>query len=480
MFADGNPLQELLNNYSEQLSSEMKEKCNTSLDIPPSLYEYFMNKSLPMSNDTVFLSALKMLQERFLTNEILDPALEYLFTTFYGFVGVSGFFSSLFVFLVIVSSKRLLRNPSNFLLLNLMLSNIVMSVFCIPFTLITVIRQSWPFGSFMCKLIPTFQSSSVSTSSVTIGIIAFDRLIRVTNDSPSHDYRSTRAKSHWIQITIETIIIWASSFIVSIPVWVHQNETVVGFPKVACITKCLESWPPNWRISYTLIVMLIQLVLPSTLLFISHVKIKRHLDMRIIKLDTGDDVQSSTDDDCDVDDPPSNTNQRNRSGSLSTPISGSNPNCSKNSSHQMATFQSRNGQLTTVLSSHDDSNHNQSNVSLESQTPMVRSRSLVQLTADIQRKRLLKKELIRNRRVTNFLLILTITFVLFWLPLNILNIYLDMSPNTKLSLRSIHVLTAVFHLISMTSIPVNSILYGFLNTNIRPEAKQLLTSFFKS
>lgn len=407
-------------------------------------------------NDPIVLAVIDLIKARFSNDNIFDPMTEYLFTGLYGAVGITGFFSTLFVLIVIISSQRLLRNPSNFLLLNLMISNLVMSVTCIPFTLVTVIRESWPFGSIMCKLIPTFQNSSVITSSVTIGIISFDRLLRVTNDSPTHDFRSTRAKSHWIQISIETIIIWISSYIISIPVWLNQTETVLGVPEIASITKCLESWKPHLRITYTMIVMLIQLIVPSTILFISHFKIKQHLDQKLVKLDGDSNNSSSGDDDGSDDDEPDTSHGADRPCNSVTIALG--PTLHSSYAH---------------LSSSNNTDVAETN-------QLTSTRSLIAHQADKQRKRLLKKELDRNRRVTSFLAILTISFVLSWLPLNLLNIYIDLNPDTKLSLRSINILTAVFHLISMTSIPVNSFLYGFLNTNVRPEAKKLIMPIMKS
>ena len=62
-------------------------------------------------------------------------------------------------FLVIVTllRNRRMRTTTNILLLNLSISDILLAVFCVPFTLTGFILRDFIFGSWACKVIPYLQ-----------------------------------------------------------------------------------------------------------------------------------------------------------------------------------------------------------------------------------------------------------------------------------------------------------------------------------
>lgn len=45
----------------------------------------------------------------------------------------------------------------------------------IPFSISRVVLTEWPFGSFLCQLIPFVQVTSVYVTSITMASIALDR-----------------------------------------------------------------------------------------------------------------------------------------------------------------------------------------------------------------------------------------------------------------------------------------------------------------
>lgn len=50
-----------------------------------------------------------------------------------------------------------MRTVTNVYLLNLSISDMLLGVFCMPFTLVGIILQQFIFGGFMCKIVPYFQ-----------------------------------------------------------------------------------------------------------------------------------------------------------------------------------------------------------------------------------------------------------------------------------------------------------------------------------
>ena len=79
--------------------------------------------------------------------------------------------------------RTLLRKPSTILLLNLALSNLVMSTVFMPFTVVTAAAGQWIFGademqkSNVCSFVAFVFSFSVSASVHTLPAISFDRFL---------------------------------------------------------------------------------------------------------------------------------------------------------------------------------------------------------------------------------------------------------------------------------------------------------------
>lgn len=84
---------------------------------------------------------------------------EDIFITIYSILAITGFIANLTMILIVLCSKSLRNMPYNILLLNLLVSNILMAMFCIPFTLIGLLERNWTLGWFLCKTIPGIQVS---------------------------------------------------------------------------------------------------------------------------------------------------------------------------------------------------------------------------------------------------------------------------------------------------------------------------------
>jgi hypothetical protein len=86
-----------------------------------------------------------------------------------------------------------------------------------------------------------------------------------------------------------------------------------------------------------------------------------------------------------------------------------------------------------------------------------------------------RRALARNRRTTLLLAGVAVLFAVSWLPLNVLSLLADASPDLfTTSANELYIALAVCHATAMTSAISNPIVYGWLNTNIRLEFVQLL------
>ncbi|GAA6074953.1 cholecystokinin receptor-like [Tachysurus ichikawai] len=75
-------------------------------------------------------------------------------------------FGNLLIIVVLVANKRM-RTVTNSFLLSLAISDLMMAVFCMPFTLIPNLLEDFIFGAAMCKTVTYFMGEVFSISPFT-------------------------------------------------------------------------------------------------------------------------------------------------------------------------------------------------------------------------------------------------------------------------------------------------------------------------
>lgn len=108
------------------------------------------NSTMYMTNDSVGIIFPKQYSRPPLdwTAKVLIPL--------YAVIFVLAVVGNLLVILTLFQNKRM-RTVTNVLLLNLSVSDILLAVFCMPFTFIPVLLRNFPFGAVMCVMIRYLQ-----------------------------------------------------------------------------------------------------------------------------------------------------------------------------------------------------------------------------------------------------------------------------------------------------------------------------------
>ena len=96
----------------------------------------------------------------------------------YGIMIIFSFFTNL-IALIIFSFGRRSRTELSPFLFNLSIFNIIMTVYCIPFTITTVIFQRWLYARELCIVLDVLKTFSISGVLITLIAIAIDRYCAV-------------------------------------------------------------------------------------------------------------------------------------------------------------------------------------------------------------------------------------------------------------------------------------------------------------
>lgn len=129
------------------------------------------SEDLTFYNSTVSLNCDESFLQQPLSSSYFRALVYFLYCSIF-FVAVAG--NGLVCFIVQRSPR--MRTVTNLFIVNLAVGDILMSVFCIPFTFVSIlILHHWPFGMIMCHLVNFSQAVSVLVSAYTLVAISVDR-----------------------------------------------------------------------------------------------------------------------------------------------------------------------------------------------------------------------------------------------------------------------------------------------------------------
>uniref|UniRef100_A0A3B4BJR5 G-protein coupled receptors family 1 profile domain-containing protein n=1 Tax=Periophthalmus magnuspinnatus TaxID=409849 RepID=A0A3B4BJR5_9GOBI len=167
-----------------------------------------------------------------------------------------------------------IANVTSIFICNLSFSDILVCVFCLPFTVIYTLMDHWVFGALMCRLVPFIQCVSVTVSVLSLVFIALERHQLIINPSGW--------KPSIPQAYIAVILIW---ILLS-----NEPYTNVPIPKSSLRTQdsaeTYNHWPsPKQRLAYTTWLLVFQYCGPLLLVLLCYVRVFVRLRHRKDMLD---------------------------------------------------------------------------------------------------------------------------------------------------------------------------------------------------
>ncbi|XP_070770890.1 cholecystokinin receptor [Enoplosus armatus] len=331
-------------------------------------------------------------------------------------------FGNLLIIVVLTVNKRM-RTVTNTFLLSLAVSDLMMAVFCMPFTLIPSILKDFIFGAAMCKIVSYLMGISVSISTFSLVAIAIERYSAICNPLKS---RVWQTRSHAYRVIAAT---WVLAFIIMIPYPIISHLESFQRPDNTTAHQCRHKWPvAKAEQTWYILLLLVLFAIPGLVMIVAYGLISREL-YRGIQFEMG---------------------------------------------HKKDSTDVKNGLTSTVSSGSDDGDGCYVNVqrlhSVEMSTMAASGRAI---KAERPRSNTSEAKLEAKKRVIRMLVVIVVLFFLCWMPLYCANTWRafdDLSAKHALSGAPI----AFIHLLCYTSACVNPIIYCFMNTRFR---KALLATF---
>ncbi|XP_073989813.1 RYamide receptor isoform X2 [Rhodnius prolixus] len=167
----------------------------------------------------------------------------------------------------VVQSSPRMRTVTNYFIGNLAVGDILMALFCVPFSCVPSLLQHWPFGLHMCRLVSYTQGVSVLVSAYTLVAISIDRYIAILWPL------KPRMSKKMAKLTILTV--WTVALTTALPI---AAVSALGQPSVwhvqchRCL--CVELWrSESAKHIYSYTLLSVQYMLPLAVLLYTYTSI---------------------------------------------------------------------------------------------------------------------------------------------------------------------------------------------------------------
>ncbi|XP_045073454.1 LOW QUALITY PROTEIN: pyroglutamylated RF-amide peptide receptor-like [Coregonus clupeaformis] len=182
--------------------------------------------------------------------------------------------NSLVVYIVVL--KRAMQTATNIFICSLAVSDLLITFFCIPFTLLQNISAEWLGGVLVCKTIPFVQTTAIVTGILTMTCIAVERYQGIVY--PLKMRRQYTPKRAYKMLGL----VWSASVVVGSPMlFVQQLEVKYDFLYDHHHVCCQERWLSlTHRQVYTTFIMVALFLMPMAAMLFLYTRIGIELWIR--------------------------------------------------------------------------------------------------------------------------------------------------------------------------------------------------------
>ena len=190
-------------------------------------------------------------------------SLEWTETVLFGVINIVAFFGNLLTCYAVYRNQRL-RTLPNMFVIALGVSDILMSTFCMPFSVVTLFHGRWMFGESFCRF-DGFAALTFGLASLqTMGLIAVSRYFCVVKPEK---YAVLFKKQRSL---LYIAVVWCAALVGSLPPIYIKNGRFEFQPGKAM---CLYTFESN--IAYTVFIECVYVAAPLTIITICYAKVFR-------------------------------------------------------------------------------------------------------------------------------------------------------------------------------------------------------------
>ncbi|XP_049538173.1 RYamide receptor-like [Anopheles darlingi] len=178
------------------------------------------------------------------------------------------------VIAIVASGRMGMRTVTNLYLANLALGDLLMTLFCIPFSFASLfVLQYWPFGPLLCHLVNYLQAVSVLVSAYTLVAVSVDRYRAIM--APLRGWSRRRGATAKRRAGLLLGAVWTGAAVTAAPIALHSTLVQPSDWHAHCHQSiCTEVWPDaRADRAYSLALLLLQFLVPLVALVYTYGRI---------------------------------------------------------------------------------------------------------------------------------------------------------------------------------------------------------------
>lgn len=192
---------------------------------------------------------------------------------FYAVVFLLTVLGNVLVITVIMKNRKLRSLDTyyyGYYLLNLAFADLSVALLIIPITVVYNETHKWPFGAFLCKLLPTLLVTSLSASIFTLLVLTLERYWAIVYPLKPRLQRN--------KLLLILALVWVISFVSGSPLlFTMQVRVNLSGSEIQNTYPCGEGWGNEQRQGYTMFLFVFTYLLPLVLILGAYLRIVHEL-----------------------------------------------------------------------------------------------------------------------------------------------------------------------------------------------------------
>ncbi|XP_069066329.1 G-protein coupled receptor 83-like [Pleurodeles waltl] len=206
--------------------------------------------------------------------ESQKPTVKALLIVAYSFIIVMSLFGNVLVCHVVMKNKRM-HSATSLFIVNLAVSDIMITLLNTPFTLVRFVNSTWMFGKAMCHVSRFVQYCSLHVSTLTLTAIALDRHQVILNP--------LKPRMSLTKGVLSISIIWVMATCFSLPHAIYQKLFQFNYSETTVRSLCTPDFPEPSKLFWKyldLCTFLLLYLLPLVIITIAYTRLAKKLWMR--------------------------------------------------------------------------------------------------------------------------------------------------------------------------------------------------------
>ena len=181
---------------------------------------------------------------------------------------------------IVIMRRRCMRTVINMFILSLAVSDLLIVVFCIPFTLVETITIDWVLGSFMCRALNYIAMVAIVVSTLTLLVIAVERHHAICYPLRARMIKNPR-RAGWLVALLWGISMCLVSPLLFVLKVIEHTDSISDVIQLRSYKFCQEQWRSQQdKNHFTLFLVVFLYIIPLITMIILYLRVANQLWVR--------------------------------------------------------------------------------------------------------------------------------------------------------------------------------------------------------